>query len=319
MRKINKLNRKIEYLKYGSFWKSMRTELSKKPLLSFAVAIILLLLGGLISGFVNYISTDDEALMRFIISLGACILILFVGFIIFYPFWNFRKRYNFLDNQEDKIAEKLVTIYKRSRQTVTTVEGINAIQFFRLETHTDDRHLLYQFEKVFSIKSKYFDLSRFKNKKLEFPIFLFDWLKDPVDPPIDYGPLVNGLLYEWMQRRSESELEQKVHFENLIDEWEVGFQVVPKITGLHYHVMFDVKRPIKIELYDPNSQIDSVFVMEYNGDKDGHSNRSYYTLRLYINDPKEGMFEGILLIIANNKRINKTSIKKVMSGILKGE
>lgn len=311
--KIKKLIKQMDKYKYGGFWKHIKTEIEKNPYIGLTVAIMLLLLGAFVAGIINFISTDDQALIRFIFSFAICLLILAIGFIFFLPYWDFRRRYSFLDEQENTLTKKIVSIYNRSKQSLISFNGINAIQFFKLETHTDDNHVLFSFKKIFSLKSKYFDLSKLKDKEFEVPIALFDWLQKPEKPAPDYGPLINVLLYEWMIKNDE-------FYSEIIDNWEVTFeQVLPKLTSIHYHALFEPKKSVDINDFCKNQSIDSVFTMKYNGVKEEHNNRKYNSLRITINDENEGIFEGFLLIISNSKQISNEEIVDVMKKILKQE
>lgn len=313
--KIKKMKKQTERRKYGSFWGYIKNNLSGNPYIGLAAAIFILLLGAYIAAVINFISSETEALVKFIISFTICLLLLATGFLFFLPFWNFRKKYSFLEGHEDTLAIKLVSIYKRSKQTLTSFNGISAVQLFKLETHTNDRHIIFSLSEVFSLKSKYFNLSKLKDKDMLVPIKLYEWLKNPAIPAPDYGPLVNAHLYEWLNRMIK---EDKKKFEGIIDNWDIVFEEkVPKVTAIHYHILFEPTETVDAEELVENGLVDSVFVMNYNGDKEEHSNRQYNSLRVLINDENEGTFEGILLIISNNQRISKSEVAKIMEQILK--
>lgn len=313
--KIKNMKKQIERRKYGSVWEYIKKNLSGNPYIGLAVAIFILLLGAYIAAVINFISSEPEALKKFIVSFTICLLLLATGFLFFIPFWNFRKQYSFLEEYENTLAKKHVNIYNRSKQTLTSFQGISAIQLFKLETHTNDKHVIFSLSEVFSLKSKYFNLSKLKDKDMLVPIKLYEWLKNPTIPAPDYGPLVNVHLYEWLNRMIE---EDKEKFEEIIDKWNIVFEEkIPKVTAIHYHILFEPTETIDAEEFVENGSVDSVFVMNYNGDKEEHSTRQYNTLRILINDENEGTFEGILLIISNSQRRTKSEVTKVMKQILK--
>ncbi|WP_226586041.1 hypothetical protein [Halobacillus litoralis] len=291
-----------------------KKELLLNPYIGITVALGLVIFGGYIAAIINYISYSEVGLWSFISSLTICFVILLSGFFFFLPYWSFRKKYYFLDqNYENQIAQKVVSVYNRSNKALTTFDGINAIQFFRIETHTDDQHVLYNFKKIFSVKSKYFNLSGLKEKKIEVPIAFFEWLNEPTIPAPDNGDVINELLYEWLVRRSEDDPK----FNEIIENWEIQIIENPKIMSIHYHVLFEPKDPVDIQKVE--TDIDSVFEMEYNGVKEYHRDRGYYSTRVFLTDLENGGYmEGILLVIGNNRRIDLSKIKQVVTGILKG-
>lgn len=313
--KIKKMKKQTDRRKYGSFWGYIKNNLSGNPYIGLAAALFILLIGAYIAAVINFISSEPKALEKFIISFTVCLLLLATGFLFFIPFWNFKKRYSFIEGHEDTLAIKLVNIYKRSKQTLTSFHGISTVQLFKLETHTNDNHVIYSLSEVFSIKSKYFNLSKLKDKDMLVPIKLYEWLKNPSIPAPDYGPLINAHLYEWLNRMIK---EDKEKFEKIIDSWNIVFEEkIPKVTGIHYHILFEPTETVDAEEFAENGLVDSVFVMNYNGDKEEHINRQYNTLRVFINDENEGTFEGILLIISNTQRISKSEVTKIMKQILK--
>lgn len=312
MKNIKKIQRQIDKYKYGGVWKTFKSEIVDNPYIGIAVAVFFVLIGAFIAAVINYISTDSEALIRFICSFLLCLTLLIIGFFYFLPYWFFRRNYSFIEDKEKNIAIKLLEIYNRSQQTLTSFDGINAIELYTVESHTDDNHILYKFKNVFTIKSKYFDLSKLKKKEIEVPIELFNWLKEPNHPVPDYGLEVNALIYKWLESRATDDK----YFNNLIDNWEVEFYGIPKIYSIHYHIIIEAKQSLNDNELNNGEVIDSVFMMEYNGGKEHHKNRQYYSLRININDPCEGTLECVLLIIANKRRINQNKIAQIMSNIL---
>jgi hypothetical protein len=106
----------------------------------------------------------------------------------------------------------------------------------------------------------------------------------------------------------------------IIDNWDILLEEeVPRLTSIHYHVLFEPNVAVDHQEFVTKGAIDSVFVMNYNGYKEEHKDRQYNSLRILINDEDEGTFEGILLVISNNKRIPDPAneILKVMKQILK--
>lgn len=311
--KLRKLQKQVERYKYGGVWQSLRNELISNPYIGIAVAIFILLSGSLIAAKINYISNDTEALIRFIISFLICLILMFIGFIYFLPFWSFKRKYSFIEKFEEGIAKKIIGVYNRSQKALTSFDGINAIQLFRLETHTDDHHIQYNFNKIFSIRSKYFNLSKLKKNEIEVPIELFGWLKKPKTPVPDYSDDVNPLILYFLDQKRE---EEDDYFKYLIDNWDAEFLDVPKIYSIHYHVVVDPKVPINDNEVNKDTLMDSVFLMGYRGGKSYHENRQYYSVKVHFNDPFEGTIECVLLIIANKKIINKSKIIKVLVEIL---
>lgn len=311
MDNIKNLKRKIDRYRYGNLWVAVKEEVTKNPSIGITAAVSFLLFGSVIAASINYVSLSEEALGRFIISFVLCLLLLLIGFFFFLPYWSFKRKYSFIDDLDINLAKKLVAIYNRSKQALTSIDGINAIQLFTIETHTNDLHVLYRFKRLFSMKSKYFDLSKFKGSEIEVPIDLFSWLKNPTIPTPNYGDDINPLIYKLLETKSLS----NQHYNMLFETWEVDFYEVPKIYSVHYHVIIEAKKPVDDILIDRARVIASLQTMKYNGAKDDHNNRLYYTLRVTINDLEEGALDCIMLIIANNKRININTMVNLLCKI----
>lgn len=314
MNKIKKLRKKVQSLRNEGIWNSIRSFVLTSPIVSFIISMLLLLLGAYTAAIINFVSSTGDTLSKFIISFTLCIIILGLGFIFFIDFWRFRKKYSSIDSQSIDLAEKIISLHERSLNTLTLVDGISAIQCFQVERHTDDNHLLFKFIPTFSLTSRYFKMSRFKDKEIEVPIALFEWLGSSKKDSIpDYGVQINSLIYEWLMTQDDYTQDKK--YEKLIKEWDGQLELTEKISSIHYHVLFETRDILYDEDIHLVNILDYVQKMNYNGIKSNHINRQYCTLRFMLNSDF-GSVEYVLLIIANKKILNDASLEFVLKRIL---
>lgn len=312
MKRIKKIHKQLRRINNDGVWNSIRNFMLTSPIVSLTTSIFLLLLGAYTAAIINFISSTGDALSKFIFSFSLSILVLILGFIFFFDFWIFRKKYSFIESQSKDLAEKIISIHERSQKTLTLVDGVNAIQFFQVERHTDDHHLLFKFKPIFSMKSHYFNMSAFKDKEIEVPIALFEWLASPQKTTIpDYDDRINNLVYQWITTKSETSTE----YEELIREWNVELSSPQKISSIHFHVLFETKDILYDEDVANVNILEYVQKMNYNGIKSIHDNRQYCTLRFMLNSDF-GSVEHLLLVIVNKKIVSDESLDYVLKRIL---
>ncbi|WP_214801089.1 hypothetical protein [Exiguobacterium sp. s194] len=281
------------------------------PIVSLVISILLLLIGAFIAAIINYISSDPEQLRKFILSFLICLLLLGIGFMFFWDFWSFKKKYAYIKNENTKLAEEMIGIFERAQNTLTLVDGLNAIQCFKIERHTDDNHLLFRFHQVFSLKSYYFKISRYKRKEIEVPINLFKWLGESNKQKVpDYGVEINNLLYEWMLNQSKKGIYNK-----LIETWDAELDLTKKISFIHYHILFETRDVLTISELKTDSVLDYVQKMEYNGLNSEHENRVYHTIRIMLQS-EHGFVEFMILVIVNKHLMNDELLDFLLNRIL---
>lgn len=325
MTEIKKYIKKINRSKNDNPFLNIKEFITTSPIVSLITSILLLLLGAFVAALINFISLDPNALAKYIISFLINIVILILGFIFFIDFWNFRKKYVFIEKQNINLAKKLVNLYDKSQRTLRLVDGINAIQLFEVERHTDDRHLLYKFNLMYSLKSKYFNLSKFRDSEIEVPINFLKWLQTPTKNDVpNYEPVINALTYAWLSTQYKQT--QNIEYKGLADYMKENHEIDKKVSSIVYHIVFETKGVLYPEdISNPNltgfNIMDYVQIVEYNGEKEYHENRVYYTVRLTI-ESTEGSVELVLLLILNNKLISNDDIEMltfILESILREE
>lgn len=308
-----------------SLWERITSIFSKSIGLSFAAAVILLLVGMITSAIVNAISVS-QVLTQVYIAVGmGGIAIILAGFFLFWPFWKFRWKYQFLEDEHELLAQKLVGIYKRAKTYISSVDGIMAFQLFHVHKQTKDDCILYHFRKVMELKGKGLDISKLRNQKIKVPIGLLNFTKhkNPRNVPGDYGRYLNAMLYQYLLSRSAKNPKIK----NALRHWDVYIEQDVRIIGLHYAILFDMTRIVSCEditeyqnLRERTSNhTDIVYGMVYNGNKKKHKNRAYYTLRISLDGGPEGIQHYVGLLIVNQQILNlksKDLIAQIFGNIL---
>lgn len=325
MTKIKKYIKKIKRSKNDNPFSHIKEFITTSPTVSLISSILLLLLGSFIAALINFISLDSNALLKYIISFSINIIILALGFMFFIDFWSFRKKYVFIEKQNINLAKKMVNLYDKSERTLRLVDGINAIQLFEVERHTDDRHLLYNFNLMYSLKSKYFNLSKFKDTELEVSIDYLKWLQTPnIENIPDYDSVINGLTYAWLSTQFAETTDEK--FKKMADYMKENYLISNKVISIVYHIVFETKsilypKDIPNEDFQEFNFMEYVQFMKYTGDKEHHENRLYCTVRFTI-ESSEGSVELVLLLILNSKLIPDTDSEMltfILESILREE
>ncbi|MBP1935129.1 hypothetical protein [Ammoniphilus resinae] len=306
-RRMPRINEETIYEKFTQF-------IAKSSSLSISMAGLLVILGMITGAFINQMSNDWQLVKAFVIYGVSGFLPLIFGYLIFRPFWKFRRDFHFLEQDGEKLARKLVEINNRAHSICTSVDGVLAFQLFKVERHTSDNHILFTFEEMMRHKTKGFDLSRLKNKKLKIPIEIIEWMKNPQGPPPTIGDdFINKMLYDWMKWRAEND----ERFEQYIVEWDVSLYPYTRLIGAHYVELFDFTEVVNSDDFT-SDMIDDVFENDYNGVNDNHSNRKYYTLRTVIDGEEDGSYRCIALIIANGKLSTSEGVRAALQRILNG-
>lgn len=318
LKKINKLNKQVSYYNKESIWHSIQEVILKRPWFSFLLSIVLLLLGAFTAALINFISIEEYSfpLLQNIISFAMCLLILVIGFIVFINHWSFRKKYIFLEDFDVELAQQIVLIHKRANRVLSLIDGAHAIQLFQVERHTTDNNLIFKFKKIFSLKSNYFDLSRFKKKKLIVPITFFKWIITEEKKSIPSLNKFNHMIHAWLV--AEQNRDPSQNFNHLIENWNYNSQKrkknKAKINSVHFHVLFDTMDTIIIPEY-PDNIMDYVQIINYNGNKSKHYNRQYCTLRLTLSS-NSGSIECIIQLIMNKSISSEEEIAYVFDTLL---
>ncbi|MFD2368582.1 hypothetical protein ACFSO0_00930 [Brevibacillus sp. GCM10020057] len=308
-----------------SLWERITSIFSKSIGSSFAAALILLLVGMITSAIVNAIS-ESQILTQIYVAVGmGGIAIIITGFFLFWPFWKFRWKYSFLEDEHELLAQKLVGIHKRAKTYINSVDGIMAFQLFQVHKQTKDEYIQYHFRKVMELKGKGLDVSKLRNRKINVPIDMLHFTKhkNPRKVPGDYGRYLNALLYQYLLSRSSKNPRMK----NVLRNWDVYIEQDVRIIGLHYAILFDMTRIVSCEditeyqiLRERTSEhTDTVYGMVYNGNKEKHKNRAYYTLRISLDGGPEGVQHYVGLLIVNQQILrldNKGLIAQIFRNIL---
>ncbi len=315
--RIKKLQNQVSYLSKESVWHSIQEMVLRKPWFSFLFSMILLLLGAFTAAIINFISSDSaNSLLQHIISFSLCIFILVFGFIYFIDHWRFRKKYVFLEDYDVDLAKKIVSIHKRAKRSLTLIDGINAIQIFQIERHTTDEDIIFRFKTLFTLKSKYFSLSKFRKTRLIIPISFFNWIITEEKKSIPNESKFNHMTHAWLV--AEQIRDPQLNFNNLIDNWDYKDKnLKKKINSVHFHVLFDTMESITLSEYDYEDILDYIQIMKYNGKKNKHSNRQYCTLRLTLTSDM-GSVECVLQVIVNQRINTNDELVYVFNTILSG-
>lgn len=302
-------------IKNETFFEKFQQQISNSSLLTFATSILLILVGCVTGAGINMISNDWNVVKEFVIWGLSGILIVTIGFVIFLPYWRFKKKYSFLDDESDELAKKLVNINNRAQTVVTSIDGVLAFQLFTVERHTNDEHILFKFKELFSHKAEGFDLSSLNPKKLEVPLSLFMWMKNPDSPPKNYSQFIMGMIYEWLMLF----IPEKQDPPKKIKQFYKVEIPLKRVSGVHFVEFSDLIEVVNSDNFNAKKDMDNVFVFDYNGEKNSHSNRRYYILRTVIPDKSYGALRCTALVITNKNLTTDLGVVKVLQRVLNGK
>ncbi|MGG4499061.1 hypothetical protein [Brevibacillus reuszeri] len=213
-----------------TLWERMTNIFSKRIGMSLSAAALLLMVGMITSAIVNAV-TESSLLLKTYIALGmGGVAIALLGFFLFWPFWKFRWKYEFLADEGEILARKLVAINNRAKTYIETVDGLMAFQLFQVHKQTKDHHIQYHFRKVIEQKGERSDISKLRYRKMKVPIDLLSYIKHKSlrKAPADYGAYLNALLYQYIISRSG----QDKRMLSALQNWDVYIEQDVRIIGL---------------------------------------------------------------------------------------
>jgi len=264
------------------WWGEIRDELSKSPSKSYIALALTILVGAIASGLVTAISSAGVLMHIFlVVGFGVVVIIVFLAYFIV-PYWKFKWKYGFLEDEENETARKLIEIRNKAEKARNLVDGIIAIQLFKVERHTTDSSIIVRFNKLFSIESEGPDISTLKDRTVEIPIKLLEWILNPRQPAPDFGDFLNGYVYEYLLQRSGNRNAQLL---SIINNWDVQIPEKFRITGIHFNTIFNFTRILEsgdLHNYKIATNSNLMHILSYNGKRSKHKERVYYTLRLGV-------------------------------------
>lgn len=299
------------------WWDKIRVEFSKSPTRSIVALLLSVLIGASASALVNAVSLSSELLKNWlIVSFGVVVILIFNVFFVI-PYWRFKWKYSFLEDEEVKTAQKLNEIKIKAGRAHKSFDGIIAIQLFKVNRHTTDEHVKIHFKKMFSIKTKRAGVSRLKNKRISIPIDMTLWANEPHHPFPDNGKLLNLYLYEYITILNE--IDPNLKLQRIIEKTDFKYPKRKKMMGMHFITIFDSVPVLESGTLKTKDNINVGALMssvEYNSKTIKHKNRTYHTIRFTLPQTLNDEFTYNMLIIANEKIIPKETVYRLMANII---
>jgi len=324
------------------FWGRIQDLIYNSRTGTVALTILLIIIGMIASAVVNYISVSPVFSKAFYLGGTVALVTIILGIILFAPFYNFRFKYRFLEDYEEPVANYLFKIKRRSENWVDSVDGIIGIRLFRVQKHTMNDQIRFDFTSVFDAHSKYTKLSKVRPKYIKKHIDIDKWIENEFkslnEDAFKKIPKLNKymeqiLLYylnDYQTKNFDEAQQQKL--KNIAVNWETN-QFVEKIfKSIHYTGVFKDKKSYEIYI---NSQKTAVFDSKYIDEKyvywedyeyDSNVtkeepkklNRRYYNLHLRVKNQEDGISDFILQIIVDKRLVSEDEVVyKFMRNVIK--
>ena len=326
-------------------WEKVRTFIYNSRIGTISLTILLLIVGMATASLVNWISVSPIFAKSFYLGATVAVVMILLGIRLFIPFYKFRFKYLFLDKYEDRMAKYITEIKKKSENWVDSIDGIIGIRLFRVEKHTMNEDVLFNFESVFDAHSKYTKLGKLLPKQIKKPISIEKWIEKEFKTATDdaFNKLKDYylnkyfeqiLLYYLDEHIEDASEDEKEKFKEIAKVWEPRIYDYKIFKSVHYTTVFKDRKSYEVILdykknyfKEPIINKSHVYWEDYDeqkvvinpiGIKEGKINRRYYNLHLRIKNKNEGVCDFILQIIVDKRLIKDDEVVfSLMKNVLK--
>lgn len=312
-------------------WNNITEWVASSRLRTISTTFLLLFIGMVASAIVNYISSDPYFAKWFFLGGFGALTILVLGIMLGRPFFTFRFKYDFLSDYEDQLALQLFYFDKRADSLLHVEDGILAIQLFKVEKHTYDEYVEYNFHKKIDKKASRSKISKISPNKLKIPIDFFRWFYEfnkKGTPPfhLRLNKFVTQMVFDFIRNKYEKDILQSTQieadedrFKDALEKWGATIREDTIYKSIHYITLFDVIDKILISDMDSSFIIEGykmnnlipphkIYKMSYNDTKKTKKkNRMYFAINISYDLPNEGKHEFIVLLIADKRMIPDTN------------
>ncbi|WP_282242928.1 hypothetical protein [Psychrobacillus sp. NEAU-3TGS] len=292
---------------------------------------MLTIIGMATASIVNWISVTPVFAKSFYLGFFIAVTMIYLGILLFEPFFTFRFKYKFLDEYDDSIAQIIHTLKRKAENRLKSTDGVIAIRLFRVERHTLADESLYQFNMVYDVRSQYAQVDKLNPIKIKVPIALDEWIQKNVIANINnvnMGYNVERLNQMKMDKytaqmffyyfneyyrekyEDENELWYEQNIAKAIGSWKAKIPKKKLFKSVHYSTVF-YKMPSLIiyvskdkTLHKEGKVKSSNLYMEDNTTTHKKKkNRRYVDLHLKMISDFEGEFDFILQVIVDKRVI----------------
>ena len=319
-----------EINKTSDNWHKITEWIASSRIRTLLTTLLLLIIGMFASAIVNYISTDPLFAKWFFTGGIGALVVLVIGIMLGKPFFDFKFRYDFISGYEDKLAKNLFYFSKRADSLVKAEDGVMALQLFKVERHTYDDNVLYNFQKIIDKKAERSSISEVRPKKMKVPIDFFEWFykfdQELLPPSTEkYNKYINQMVFDFISNKQTKEINEtkddaekkrkQKKMEEAFDAWGVKIKEKTIYKSIHYITLFNVidntiikeqKNLLDISGNSISNRISmhDVYKMSYNKSKmKKKKHRLYYAINLSYDMNEEGKHDFIALLISDSRVI----------------
>lgn len=168
-------------------WKSFKDYILENKSLSLALSTLVIAIGMIGAGIVNYISADNSTLGKFNVAGIAFLFLLCIALYLITPLINFRFKYKFIAEHESLNAKFIYSTYKRANNLRRSTKGLLSVQLFEIHENTYDTVLSFKFKEIWNSKEANTPVNKIKNTVIDVPLDVWEFLDS-----VEYHNKLNG-------------------------------------------------------------------------------------------------------------------------------
>ncbi|WP_404467114.1 hypothetical protein [Planococcus rifietoensis] len=159
-------------------WNNFREYILDNKGLSIALSILIIAIGMIGAGIVNFLSSDTTQSILSAFNVGSItfLLLLAIGLFLISPLIDFKMKYSFLENYEVENAKVVLNTYKRASSLRTSTKGLISIQLFEIQETTDDSEIIFEYKQLWFSKNPKSTVNKLKKSEIGVPLSIWSFL-----------------------------------------------------------------------------------------------------------------------------------------------
>ncbi|MFJ5562249.1 hypothetical protein [Lysinibacillus xylanilyticus] len=189
-------------------WKSFKDYILENKSLSLALSTLVIAIGMIGAGIVNYISVDNSNLGKFNVAGIAFLFLLCIALYLITPLINFRFKYKFIAEHESLNAKFIYSTYKRANNLRRSTKGLLSAQLFEIHENTYDTVLSFKFKEIWNSKEVNTPVNKIKNTAIDVPLEIWGFLES-----VEYDNKLNSEFLNKFTILKKEEKKGKIYVE----------------------------------------------------------------------------------------------------------
>lgn len=187
-------------------WNNFREYILENKGLSIALSVLIIAIGMIGAGIVNFLSSDNTESFLSAFNIGGItfLALLAIGLFLISPLVNFKMKYNFIENYEVENAKFVLNTYKRANNLRTSTKGLISVQLFEIQETTYDSEIAFEFKQLWFSKNPKNTVNKLKKSEVKVPLSIWGFL-DGVnhDSPLNCDVLNTFTIHKGKEGKTE--------------------------------------------------------------------------------------------------------------------